>query len=69
MSKKKKQQKLFPFLLCFIEITFFEVSWLKTEKLHNIDRHERRHYKNLNIHLLLMKCTGEFNFGIIIHHF
>ena len=38
------------------------------EHFHNIDEHERLHYTNLNIPILLMESTRDFKFRLMIHH-
>ena len=40
-----------------------------TEKMHNIDGNERRHYTTLNIRIILIECIREFKFGMMIHHY
>ena len=52
----------------YIEITFFAFGVSLTEKLNNIDGHGCLHDTTLNIHLLLMKCTWEFKFDMMMHH-
>ena len=39
-----------------------------TEKIHNVDGHERWNYTTLNIHIFLKECIREFKLGMMTYY-